>query len=67
MVQSGFLPFYTAPTAAQLAHIDAWIRRLPCCAVVTKNGVNYVGEPDLVDRLVCFVDGFNYMQLKKDN
>ena len=67
MLQSGYIPFYIAPSNEQIAHVDAWIRSLPCCAVVTKQGVNYVGEPESVDRLHCFMDGFNYTMFKRLN
>lgn len=67
MLNSGFIPFYKAPSNEQLKHIDAWIKELPCCAVVTVEGVHYVGETEPVVRLNCFLDGFNYMTFKLTN
>lgn len=60
-MQSGFIPFYLKPNKHQIHHVQSWIDSLPACAVVTSNGVSYVVENELLERLLSFMDGYNYM------
>lgn len=65
MLQSGFIPFLCAPTHAQLENVKEWTQSISCCAVVTTKGVSYVADSEREERLVCFMDGFNYSLYKR--